>query len=133
MIWKAVFIIKNYIFEKPMSFSYKPPYTSEIKYECQPSDKGTTVSIIFDVEHVSKPPVFQRRQARTLFSMFKEISTPFIMDNFDTEIIALVPLSEKDKEKYGNLKSPEAWSFTPKPKIIRGDVIKEISNGTIEA
>jgi hypothetical protein len=132
MIWKAVFIIRNYIFEKPMSINYKPPFTSEIKYECLPNNKGTTVSITFDVEHVSKPPVLQQRQAIMLLSMLKEISTPFVMEDFDTELIELVPLSEEDKKKYNNIESPPDWSFTPKPKIVRSDIIKKIEESFLK-
>ena len=124
MIWKASFIIRNYIFEKPMSINYKP-FTSEITYEALPNKKGTTISIIFDTE-VSKPPVLQRRKALMLLSMFKEISAPFIMGDFDTELVELVPVSEKDKKEYNNIKSPDDYSFTSEPKIIKGDTIKEI-------
>lgn len=125
MLWKASFIVGNYVFENPLSINYKPPFTSEIKYELIPTDKGTTISIIFDTE-VSKPPVLQRRKALMLLSMFKEISAPFVMGDFDTELTELTPVSEKEREKYNNLESPPDWSFAPKPKVIKNDTAKKI-------
>ncbi len=125
MLWKASFIVGNYVFENPLSINYDPPFTSEINFELTPTDKGTTLSIIFDTE-VSKPPVLQRRKALMLLSMFKEISAPFVMGDFDTELTELTPVSQKDKEKYNNIESPSDWSFTLKPKIIKNDTAKKI-------
>lgn len=125
MLWKASFIVGNYVFENALSINYKTPLTSEIKYELIPTDKGTTISIIFDTE-VSKPPVLQRRKALMLLSMFKEISAPFVMGDFDTELTELTPVSEKEKEKYNNLESPPRRSFAPKPKVIKSDTAKKI-------
>lgn len=126
MLWKASFVIKNYIFEKSFAINYKPSFASETRFEVLPNDKGTTVSILFDTDQVSKPDVLQRRRAKMLFSMFKEISSPFVLENFDAELTELTPLSEKDKRTYNNMKSPDEWQFTPKPKIVKSDVIRKI-------
>lgn len=126
MLWKASFIIKNYIFEKPFTISYKPAFTSEIRYEVLPKNKETMVSIIFDTDQISKPDILQRRKAKMLFSMFKEVSSPFVVESFDTELTELTPVSEKDKREYNNMKSPDEWQFTPKPKIVESDIIQKI-------
>jgi len=128
MIWKAVFIIKNCFFEKSVNIIYKPPFSSEIKYECTPNDKKMTVTITFDAVHISKPPVLQKEQAQLLFSMLKEISAPFIVEKFDEELIELVPLNEKDQKDYESIKAPEDWSFSPEPKIIASNTIDKIEN-----
>jgi len=86
MIWKAVFIIKNYVFEKSLNIVYKP-FSSETTYEFVTDDKKTLVTLTFDAVHVSKPPVLQEEQAQRLFSMLKEISVPFIAEKLDTELI----------------------------------------------
>lgn len=125
MLWKASFIVRNYVFESPLNINYKPPFTSEIKFELTPSDKGTTISITFDTK-VSKPPVLQQRKALMLLSMFKEISVPFVLGDFDTELIALTPVSEEDKEKFDQLEGPPDWSFVPKPKIVDNGTAKKI-------
>jgi hypothetical protein len=58
--------------------------------------------------------------------MLKEISIPFIMEDFDAELVELTPLDEKDQMEYDKIKTPENWSFSPNPKIIKSDVIDEI-------
>lgn len=126
MLWKASFIIRNYIFEKPFTISYKPPFTSEIRYEILPKNKGTMVSIIFDTDQISKPDFLQKRRAKMLFSMFKEVSSPFVVESFDAELAELTPVSEKDKREYNDMKSPDEWRFTPKPKIVKSDVTQKI-------
>lgn len=128
MIWKAVFVIKNHVFEKPMSILYKSPFSSEIKYECALNDKMMTVTITFDAVHVSKPPVLQKEQAQLLFSMLKEISAPFIADNFDAELTELMPPNEKDQKEYDSIKAPENFSFSQAPKTIVSDTIDKIES-----
>jgi len=130
MIWKASFVIKNYIFESPMTINYKP-FTSEIKYEILPNNKGTKVSIVFDTE-VSKPPALQRRKALILLSAFKEISAPFIGEAFDTELVELIPASEKDRKEYDKIEVPDDLFFASKPKIVRRDIIEKIQKSFSE-
>jgi len=109
-----------------MFIAYAPPFTSKIEYEVLPNDKGTKVSIIFDTDQVSKPPVLQRRQALMLLSILKEISAPFIMENFDIELLELTPVREEDRKEYDDIKDPDSWSFSTKPKIISSDTVEKI-------
>jgi len=126
MLWNVLFFIRNYVFEKSMIIHHKPPFGSEITYKVLPNDKGTTVSIIFDTDEISKPDFLQRRLAKTLFSMFKEISAPFIRENFDAEVIESYPVSEKDKRKYNDMEGPDDSFFMPEPKIVKSAVIQKI-------
>ncbi len=126
MSWKALFLVRKYIVDEPLSITYNV-FGKEIHYDINSDKEGTKIGITFDSE-VSKPPFLQQERAEEMLTMLKEVSAPYIMDAFDTELIEIVPADDESRRQYDSLEWPRHGSLKPKPRTINGPTLGKIKN-----